>query len=154
MNLQKLVLVFLVLFPLFATAQDRTESELMLAIFKSEKAEVVREYLGLYREYDDPKFWRVYEAYESKRKNLSRQRMALISQYSKTALQLNSEKAKNIAQLHFKTHKQMLKLRKQYYKKMAKAVGATKAIEFVQMEEYIDMLIQTEVMQMLPFVGE
>lgn len=61
MNPQKLLFTLLITTPLLSIAQPRSETDLMLAIFKSEKRAYVEETLGIYDEKDSLSFWPVYE---------------------------------------------------------------------------------------------
>ena len=45
-------------------------------------------------------------------------------------------------------------MQKKYFKKISKAIGATKATYFIQLEEYIRTEINYELDDVIPFVGE
>jgi hypothetical protein len=141
------------LFCVSSNAQTRSDAELILAIFKSEKRIMVENYLEI-PEKSDKRFWKLYYAYEAKRAKLAERRIEMLGKYVDDHKKLSDDDAKTISKEFFAVHKGYLKLQKKYFKKMAKVIGASKASDFIHLEEYIEMFIRTELLDVVPFVGE
>lgn len=150
-----LLFCFLFTFTFGADAQTLTQSdaEIIFSIFKSEKREIVRDYLDIPKE-KEAKFWKMYDDYEIKRTKLTKRRIAMLNKYVEKHKDLNDADAKPLTKEFFAIRKSYLKLNKKYFKKMSKIIGASKATDFMHMEEYIEMIVRSEVLDVIPFVGE
>jgi hypothetical protein len=134
-------------------SQTRTEADLVISAFKKEKKELVEDFLEL-PEGKAEKFWEIYDEYETKRSNLAHRRIAMVSSYADKHLALNEADAKAISKEFFALRKGYTKLQKKYHKKMSKVIGHAKALDFVHLEEYVEMYVRSELLDAVPFVGE
>jgi len=151
--MKKLLVFFALLaFSLHNVAQTRSDAEIILSIFKIEKRIMVENYLDIPKEADE-KFWNLYYDYEEKRTKLANRRIEMLGKYVDNYNKLNDKDAKAISKEFFAIRKGYLKLQKKYFKKMSKVIGASKATDFVNLEEYIEMFIRTELLDVVPFVG-
>ncbi len=151
--------VFLVIaglaFLLGTKAQSTTSNDLEIiqSVFGKSKKQLVETYMGLNSE-AAAKFWPVYDDYETKRRELVRDRLQTLTQYVDNYLSLTDDVAASIAKQTFKNEKNIIKLHKKYYCKMKKAIGALNATKFMQMELYIQKSVELDVMDDIPFIGE
>ena len=136
-----------------ATGQVREDVDMILDIFKTEKKAMVHDYLELDEE-QQKRFWPIYEQYEQKRKALVERRIAMLGKYADHHAKLSDALAKEIAEEFFTLRNEDYKMQKKYFKKISKAIGATKATYFIQLEEYIRTAINYELDDVIPFVGE
>jgi hypothetical protein len=125
--------------------------ELLRADFKSDKLAIVTETLGLSAQEADA-FWPVYRLYEAEVTKIGDQRIALIKDFAANYSSMTEVKAKEIASRSFDIEKKMVGLKQNYFKKMEKAVSATTAMRFFQVEKQIQSLIDLQVAQELPLV--
>lgn len=140
-------------FCLNSHAQTRSDADLILSIFKSEKRILVEDFMAIPQEHDE-KFWKLYFDYEGERTALAERRIEMLGKYVDNRAKLSNDAAKSISKEFFSLRKAYLKLQKKYFKKMSKIIGASKATDFVHLEEYIEMFIRTELLDVVPFEGE
>ena len=99
-------------------------------------------------------FWKLYDEYETSRKELGRQRIALLERYAANYASLDdattSQMIKETASLGLRTDK----LIQTYHKKMSKAAGAKPAAQFFQLESYFLSAIRASILESIPFIGE
>ena len=99
-------------------------------------------------------FWKLYDEYETKRKELGKKRIALLEQYAREYNNMDDATTtkiiKDIAALGLQTDK----LISTYHAKMQKAGGAKPAAQFFQLEVYFLSVIRVAIMESIPFIGE
>ena len=131
----------------------RQETELLQSIWGMEKQALVKEYMDL-SETESTAFWPVYEEYTSKLKSIGAKRVDNIMDYANNYDNMTPEKASQIANTAFKNNISREKLQQQYFKKMSKSVGALKAVEYMQLEKYLDAVLNMEIKENIPFLKE
>lgn len=137
------------------TAQDTAMNE--MTIIQEQWGMAKKEVVGAYMELDDAKaaaFWPVYESYAAERKELGKERFAIIEDYASAYDNINDEQAIDLTNRAFKNSIAIEKLQLKYYKKMRKVVSAVEATKFMQLEKYLEAVIQLEMKESIPFIGE
>ena len=151
--MKKYILIVVTLFlTSFAYSQsDKEEIDLMQAAFGMDKKAVVAEFVKPSPAEKDA-FWKLYDEYELKRKELGKQRIELLKQYADKYLTMTGVEAeawtKQVMQLQKKTDK----LTADYYSKVLKATDGVVATQFYQIENYILMAIRANVLSQIPFL--
>ena len=151
--MKKYILIAVTLFlTSFAYSQsDNEEIDLMQAAFGMDKKAVVAEFVKPSPAEKDA-FWKLYDEYELKRKELGKQRIELLKQYADKYLTMTGVEAeawtKQVMQLQKKTDK----LTADYYSKVLKATDGVVATQFYQIENYILMAIRANVLSQIPFL--
>lgn len=137
-----------------AVAQSLSdEISLIQEAFGKDKKVIVQEILDL----DERKaaaFWPIYEAYETERKVLSKERFLIISDYLTRYSMIGEIEADNLATRTLKNDQALSKLHMKYYKKFKKEVSALDAAKFLQLDTYIHNTIRNVIQQELPFINE
>ncbi len=153
--MKSILIVFFVLcsFSLSITAQEKSEISMIRDILKKEKRELVKEYMEI-DETKSAKFWEVYDKYSADRSVLAEERLKALNSYGEKYATLTDQESDGIVKAYLKNGKKNVKLQTKYYKKFKKAVGATKAAQFLQMENYFQTLIKSEIQEAIPFIGE
>jgi hypothetical protein len=136
----------------FVNAQsNKEEVDLMQAAFGMDKKDAVAEFVKP-SESQKAAFWKLYDEYETQRKELGKQRIELLKQYADQYKTLTSEQAdawtKKVMDLQKKTDN----LITTYYGKVRTATDGIVALQFYQMENYILAAIRAEVLENIPFV--
>jgi hypothetical protein len=136
----------------FAYSQSNNEEvEFMQAAFGMDKKAIVADYVKPAATQKDA-FWKVYDEYETKRKELGKQRIVLLTQYADQYQTMTSEQAdawtKKVIDLQKKTDK----LVETYYKKVKGVSDGKVATQFYQIESYILTAIRAEILQAVPFL--
>lgn len=136
----------------FGYAQSNAEEiDLIQAAFGMDKKSIVADYVSPSDAQKDA-FWEIYDAYETERKNLGKQRIALLQEYAEQYLKMTPEQANTwtikAMDLQLKTDK----LIETYYHKIIKVSDGIVATQFYQIENYILAMIRMELLHEIPFV--
>lgn len=130
---------------------NKEETEFMQSIFGMEKKAVVAGFLKI--ESSNP-FWVLYDEYETKRKELGKERLNVLSDYVKNYENLADTKYDEVVASMISLRKSNDKLIDTYYKKIKKASGSKIAAQFFQLENYFLSEIRSAVMEEIPYIGE
>lgn len=153
----KKLFFLLALFTLGITAgfsqTDKEDLDIIRAVFSKEKKALVQDYMDLQGTQADA-FWAVYDQYETKRKELSSERFKIISDYANSYGQLTDEQADALAKRTLSNEGSFISLQKSYLKKFSKAVGGKNAAKFLQLDNYLHVVIRKEIMEGIPFIDE
>jgi hypothetical protein len=132
---------------------NKEEVDLFQALYGMDKKSIMAEFVTLNPSQKDA-FWKTYDAYEMERKELGKQRIALLEKYAMNYGTMDESTMdgimKSVIDLGLKTDK----LQADYYKKIKKAAGVKPASQFLQLETYLTSAIRTAILDEIPFIGE
>ena len=136
----------------FASAQsNKEEVDFLQAAFGMDKKAAVAEFVKPSPAQKDA-FWKLYDEYETQRKDLGKLRITLLEEYASKYKTMTSEQAdawtKKVMDLQKKTDN----LITTYYGKVRSATDGIVALQFYQMENYILSVIRSQVLAGIPFV--
>lgn len=138
--------------PFISNAQQiNDEIKLIQSAFGMEKRALVEQYMALPA---DSGFWPVYEAYETQRRELMKERILLINEYLEKLPTLSEADADQLAMKAMKNNASLSGLTAKHYKKIKNVIGAINAAKFIQLENYVQNTILLEITEALPFIGE
>ena len=130
---------------------DKEEVDLMQAAFGMNKKAAVAEFVKVSDTQKDA-FWKLYDEYETQRKDLGKQRIELLKQYADQYKTMTSEQAdawtKKVMDLQKKTDG----LIATYYGKVKAISDGIVATQFYQIENYILTGIRAEILGNVPFL--
>jgi hypothetical protein len=151
--MKKYILFFAALFMAsFAYSQsDKEEVDLVQAAFGMEKKEVVADFVQP-SEAQKAAFWKLYDQYETQRKDLGKQRIALLKQYAEHYLDMTNEQADAWTRKVIDLQKKTDNLISSYYDKVKLVSNAVVATQFYQIENYILAAIRFKILQEVPFL--
>jgi hypothetical protein len=138
--MKKLLILSAVCFTMFASAQ-------------SNKEDIVADFIKLEGAQKDA-FWKLYDDYETERKQLGQKRIALLEKYAKNYMSLDDATTTQTIKETVSLAAQNDKLIASYHKKMEKAAGAKAAAQFYQIEAYFLSVIRVAILESIPFIGE
>ena len=145
-------LILAAIFGISANAQsNKEETEFLQSILGMEKKAVVAEFLKI--ESSNP-FWTLYDEYETKRKEIGKERLKVLSEYVENYDNLSEAKYDDVVASMISLRKSNDKLIDTYYKKIKKASGSKIAAQFFQLENYFLSEIRSAVMEEIPYIGE
>ena len=153
--MKKYILISVALFlGSFAFSQsNKEEIDLIQAAFGKDKKAIVAEFVKPSPAQKDA-FWKLYDEYETQRKDLGKQRIDLLKQYADQYLKMTSEQAdewtKKVIELQSKTDK----LIATYYTKVKDVSDGIVATQFYQIENYILAIIRMQILQKVPFIDK
>lgn len=130
----------------------KEEVQIFQNVFGREKKAAVAEFIKIDDDKKRETFWALYDAYETKRKELGEKRIALIADYASNYSDLTDEKIESLIKQTVQVNEALDKLIVQYYKKMKKPIGVKTAAQFAQVENYFLAGIRYELSSRLPFI--
>ncbi len=129
----------------------RTFIELARADIKTQKALVMAENLPLTDD-EAVEFWPLHRDYETELSKLNDQKLALIQRYADTYKSMTDKQAVELAKGSFDLENKKTDLKRKYFKKFQKAIPATKAARFFQIENQLNMVLDLQVAASLPLI--
>lgn len=136
----------------FAWSQsNKDEVALMQAAFGMDKQAVVAEFVKPSPAEKDA-FWKLYDEYEAKRKELGKQRIALLEQYADQYLTMTGIDADAWTKKVIALQKKTDDLIATYYTKIKAKSDGIVATQFYQIENFILTSIRAEILQKVPFL--
>ena len=123
----------------------------MQAAFGMDKKAIVADFVKPSPAQKDA-FWKLYDEYETQRKELGKQRIELLKQYANQYQTMTSEQAdtwtKKVIELQKKTDGLIVT----YYGKIKTATDGLVATQFYQIEGYILTAIRAQILENVPFL--
>lgn len=150
----RLLVITLVIASFNAVAQSNKEDvDFIQSIYGKGKKAVVAQFIQLEGAQSDA-FWKIYDDYEAKRKELGQQRIALLERYAQQYNSLDDaatdQLTKDMLTLGAKTDK----LIHSYYGKLKKASTVKAAAQFVQIESYLLSEVRAAIFESIPVIDE
>jgi hypothetical protein len=128
---------------------NKEEVELVQAAFGMEKKAMVQEFVQVDAAQKDA-FWKLYDEYETARKDLGKERIQLLNQYADNYSKLTNEYADEWAEKVISLGKKTDALLVSYYGKIKKVTNPVVALQFYQLEGYILSGIRLSILEELP----
>lgn len=150
---KQLTLLLTLLVSIGTFAQSTDEIDFVQSIWGMEKRALVEEYMDL-SDQEGTTFWPAYDSYEASRKDLGKDRIAILEQYATDYESLTGEEATDLINRAIANNISIQKLMKKTYKNMSKSIDPLRVAKFVQLENYLLISIQMEIQQNIPFIGE
>ena len=154
--MKKLLALLTVLFlgvQVGSAQSDVEEIDFLQSIIGAEKKSVVADFIDLDPAVQD-EFWKLYDQYELERKDLGKQRIALLKKYAEQYDGITAEQTDDLLSKSVKIRNSRLKLMDSYHKKIHKVAGSKVAAQFYQLEGYFDAAVQMELYNNIPLIGE
>ncbi len=152
--MKKLLLVIVILLLANTVTYGKgveTYIELLKSDARTQKVAVITEAMGLTDE-ESSAFWPVHREYELELSKIIDDRVELIKDYIQNFDDLTDEKAREIAKRVFALEKRRTKLKKKYFKRFEKALSATIAAKFIQIESQINLVVNLQIASELPLI--
>ena len=130
---------------------NKEELDFFQSIFGMEKKAIVTEFLGI--DSSNP-FWAIYDEYETKRKELGKERVNALLAYTENYGKMDDAKIDATIASMIDLRKKTDKLTDTYYKKVKKVSGSKIAGQFFQLEGYFTSQIRATIMEEIPYIGE
>jgi Spy/CpxP family protein refolding chaperone len=152
--MKKLVILLAICLSTAVVAQSNKEDvDFIQSIYGKEKKAIVAEFIKLDGTQKDA-FWKLYDEYETKRKELGKKRVAVLEKYAANYGSMDDAATSQVIKETASVGLQTDKLIATYHKKMEKAAGAKAAAQFFQLEIYFLSAIRVAILESIPFIGE
>lgn len=137
-----------------ALGQSNAEDvDVIQGVYGKEKKAIMADFVELQGTQSDA-FWTLYDEYETKRKELGKDRVSLLDRYVSNFETMDdattSQLIRETADLGAKTDKLVLT----YYKKMEKAAGVKAAAQFYELELYFLSAIRLHIFEKIPEIKD
>ena len=125
----------------------KEEIALTREVIQVKRKAIVASNLGL-TDYESKAFWPVYEEYWSERKKLADRHITLLSDFAKNYVyeSLTNKRAEEMLKEWLSVEQQKVKLQKKYIK----AIPEKKVLRYFQIENKLDLVIDTELSSQVP----
>jgi len=152
----KTILVFglsLVFAPYVNAQSANDEMQMFQTMFGLAKKEIVSEFVKIDGAKTDT-FWKLYDEYESNRKQLGQKRFVALNNYVKNYTRLSAAETDQIIKDIILLSDNQDKLIAQYYDKIKKGVSISSAAQFYQIEWYLQSQVRTNILESIPMINE
>lgn len=131
--------------------QVKEDLDLTREVIQVKRKAIVALNLGL-TDYESKAFWPVYEEYWAEMTKLGDRDVALISDFAKHYVyeSLTNKRAEEMIKEWMSIKKEELKLKEKYLKKFKKAIPEKKVFRYFQIENKLDLIIDTELAAQIP----
>jgi len=144
-----LLLAALLTFVYVNAQSNKEEVDLMQAAFGMEKKAMVSEFVKVDPAQKDA-FWKLYDEYETARKELAKKRIDLLEKYANNFDNLTNETMDKMLTETIDLQKKTDGLLITYVNKVKKSTNAVVAFQFYQVEGYILSGIRLSILEGLP----
>jgi len=152
--MKKLLVIAVLFVSVAGFAQSNKEDvDFIQSIYGKEKKEIVAGFIKLEGAQKDA-FWTLYDEYETKRKDLGKQRIALLERYANGYMTMDDATTDKLMADMMALGLSTDKLLKTYYGKIKKASGVKAAAQFLQIETYLLSAVRATILENIPFIGE
>lgn len=125
---------------------NEDELQLMQSLYGMEKRDIVDEFVEL-SEAQAQEFWRLYDEYEAKRKELGKTRFVLVNKYVDEYGKVSPSNADSFMKEAIQLRNKNNNLVDSYYKKIKSRTDPVVAMQFYQIERYLSDLIRIEILE-------
>lgn len=132
---------------------NKEDIDIIQSAFGKDKKTLVSMYMQVPAA-DSVPFWKLYDEYETKRKEIGKQRINILQQYADQYATLTDDQASKLARDVFSNDGAYNKLYENYFKKFSVISGGKNAAKFFQLEMYLQTIVRLAIMNNIPFVGE
>ena len=143
-----LFLFFTFLGSILYSQTNADELQLMQSLYGMEKRDIVSEFVEL-SDSQSNEFWKLYDEYELKRKDLGKRRIELINKYVGDFGQVSAVDADNFMKEAIQLRIKSDNLRDSYFKKIKSRTDPVVAMQFYQIELYLADLVRMELLEKL-----
>jgi hypothetical protein len=133
---------------------DKEDIDMVQAMYGKAKKEIVAEFIKMPDSLKAVSFWQLYDSYETERKALGQQRIALLQKYAGAYTSLDDKTTEDIMKETMSLQKRVDGLVITYYDKIKKSVGVLQAGQFYQLESYLLSATRMYILGNIPFIGE
>jgi hypothetical protein len=135
-----------------SSAQDiNTSFELLRSDIKTRKLEILTKAMKL-DESQGAVFWPVYRKYDAELSKINDEKIAVLREYSQRYESMTDQNATEMMKKLFDTEEQMTELKEKYFRKFTKVLSARTAARVIQVENYLNRLVDLSVAGEVPLV--
>ena len=149
----KLILLSLFIASVSFAQSNKEDVDMIQAKYGKEKKTIMSEFIRM-SETEKAAFWPLYDEYETKRKELGKKRVALLTRYVNNYTTMDDAAMDQVIMDTDKLADETENLISEYYKKLKKGVGVKPAAQFYQLEHYFLVTVRGAILEGIPYIGE
>jgi hypothetical protein len=132
---------------------NKEDIDIIQSAFGKDKKALVSAYMQVPAA-DSAAFWSLYDEYETKRKELGKDRIGILQQYADQYETLTDDQSASLVKASLSNDMNYSKLYETYFKKFSAITGAKNSAKLFQLETYLQAIVRLAVMDSIPFIGE
>jgi len=132
---------------------DQAYIRLLRTDLKAKREQIVKEAMQL-NDQQSAALWPIYREYSAEQTKLGDEKLAIVNDYAQNFLAMSNEKADQLAQKVMALEDQRIALRRKYYELMKKALPTVLVVEFFQVENQIQLIVDLQIASNLPIIEE
>ncbi len=133
---------------------NKEDVDMIQAIYGKEKKTIVADFIMPPDSAKKLAFWGLYDAYETERKALGKQRISLLEKYANGYGNMDDKATDDMMKQTMTLQKSVDGLIATYYDKIKKSVGVKQASQFYQIESYLLSATRVYILGNIPFIDE
>lgn len=94
----------------------------------------------------------IFKQYEDEFKKIGDERLSIIMEFEKSYSSMTDSKANELAKRSIDVRKERLGLMEKYYNKFSKALDPIVAARFLQLENYINLIVDIQIAEEVPLI--
>lgn len=136
-----------------AQAQIESAVEIMRSDVRTQKMQILTQAMEFTSD-EAAAFWPLYREYENALATVWDKRLANIKEYAANYETMTDPLARQIIDQAFANDEAQLAVEKEYFEKIAEILPVTKAARFIQVENQLNRMIETQIGAQLPLVPD
>ena len=152
-------LIFTVFLMSMLFAQDSTQQQMnmndYLALAKEDLAVQSKKLMLVnmqLTEAEGEKFWPIYDGYFAERSKIMDERVEMFKMIAEKYGSMTDEDAGKVADTFFSLEEKLNKLEKDTYGKVKESISSLRALQFLQIQRQIDIIIKLQVSSQVPLL--
>ena len=129
------------------------EADAMINLLGVQKKEAIAKLVSVSGK-DSVAFWKIYDEYLKKNKEVAKSRIRLYEQTAHSYGNMTPPVADSLARKYFQNRNSQEKSLEEYYQKIRAATNPLVAFQFYQAEVYLLTMVRASIMQQIPTYGE
>ena len=125
--------------------------QLLRSNLATKKTDIVKETMQLNSQ-QAAAFWPIYNEYQAAQSKLIDEKLAIVTEYARDFSGMTDEKADQLAQQVMQFDEKRMALREKYYAILKKAIPATLAVRFFQVENQLQLIVDLQIAANLPII--
>jgi hypothetical protein len=150
--MKKFIIAMFILATTFTFAQE-SYFELLRQDLSTKKVALITEVMQFTDE-EAGVFWPLYREYDLEVKKMGDETIKLIKDYAANYENLTDEKAVELMTRSYDLQEEEINLNRIYMAKFGKVISPTRAVQFMQVINQIDLILDVQIASQLPLIGQ
>ena len=150
--MKKFIIAMFILATTFTFAQE-SYFELLRQDLSTKKVALITEVMQ-FTDSEAGVFWPLYREYDLEVKKMGDETIKLIKDYAVNFENLTDEKSVELMTRSYDLREEEINLNRIYMAKFSKVISPTRAVQFMQVINQIDLILDVQIASQLPLIGQ